>query len=116
MPHRVRDTRTFSEFALGRRRVELQDSSTAIGLGGMRAGDEGAADLGAVPAGLHAETQRLFGFDMTRREILHGMLSSLKRSIAHRAWGCDLGLRGKTIFLQLSSESRAKSASTAATR
>src|SRR6185295_16094504 len=70
----------FSHPALGRRRVELQDFSTAIRLGGMRAGDEGAADLGAVPAGLHAETQRLFGFDMTRREILHGMLSSLKRS------------------------------------
>src|SRR3954463_15060926 len=76
-----------SEFALGRRRVELEDFSAAIRLGGMRAGDEGAADLGAVPAGLHPETKRLFGFDMARREILHEMLSGLKRAITHRARG-----------------------------
>lgn len=41
----------------------------------MRAGDEGAADLGRVPAGLDTETQRFFGLDVTRREILHQALS-----------------------------------------
>jgi len=41
----------------------------------MRAGDEGAADLGRVPAGLDTETQRFFGLDVTGREILHQALS-----------------------------------------
>ena len=38
----------------------------------MRAGDERAAHLGAVPARHDAETQRFLGFDVARREILHG--------------------------------------------
>jgi len=41
----------------------------------MRARDEGSADLGRIPAGYHAKAERLFGFDVTRRKILHGMLS-----------------------------------------
>jgi len=36
------------------------------------AGDEGAAHLGAVPAGDDTETQRLLGFDVTCGKYLHG--------------------------------------------
>ena len=64
-----------SEFAFRGRRVDFRDSAETLFLGGMRARDKRAADLGAVPARLDAEAKRLFGFDMTRREILHGMLS-----------------------------------------
>ena len=38
----------------------------------VRSGDEGAADLGGVPARYDAETQRLFGLDVARGENLHG--------------------------------------------
>src|SRR5882757_7766609 len=60
---------------LCRRRIDLGDPAQAVGLGVMRARDEGTADLGRVPAGLDTETQRFFDLDVTRREILHQALS-----------------------------------------
>src|ERR1700675_860832 len=60
-----------SELLLDRRRIELGDFRKAIFLRRMRAADEGAAHLGAVPARHDAETQRLFGFDVARGENLH---------------------------------------------
>ena len=47
----------------------------AFSFGRMRARDESSADLGRVPAGLYPETKRFFFLDVTRREILHLMLS-----------------------------------------
>src|SRR5664279_3703297 len=60
-----------NELLLGRRRIELEDLRKTIFLRGVRTGDEGAAHLGGVPAGHHAETRRFFGFDVTRGKNLH---------------------------------------------
>src|SRR2546423_13320677 len=61
---------------LGRRRwIDFEDLAQAIGFGIMRARDEGAADLGRIPAGDDAEAQRFFSLDVTGREILHQVLS-----------------------------------------
>src|ERR1700722_11973213 len=60
------------EFLLGWRRIEFGDFRQAIFLRDMRAGDESAAHLGAVPARHDAETQRFLGFDVARRKNLHG--------------------------------------------
>ena len=53
------------------RRIDFSDPAQAVGFGRMRAGDEGSADFGRVPAGFHAEAKRFFCHDVTRREILH---------------------------------------------
>src|SRR5882757_5813433 len=91
-----------SESALRRRRIDFRDSAEALFLGGVRAGDERAADLGAVPARFDAETKRLFGFDMARREILHGGCFQVgARPLIERRVRV---VRGKTILVQLSSE------------
>ena len=55
-------------FSFGRRRIQLRDLTKTVGFGVMRARNEGAADLGRVPAGDHAETQRFFGQDVTGAE------------------------------------------------
>src|SRR3981189_1709245 len=68
-----------SELLLGRRRIELGDLGKAFFLRGVRAGDEGAAHLGAVPARHDAETQRLFGFDVTRGKNLHVISLRVRR-------------------------------------
>lgn len=53
------------------RRIDFSDPAQAVGFGRMRAGDEGSADFGRVPAGFHTEAKRFFCHDVTRREILH---------------------------------------------
>src|SRR5882757_3265744 len=58
-----------------RRRIDFQDPAQAIRFGRMRARDEGSADLGRIPSGLHPETERFFRHDVTWREILHQVLS-----------------------------------------
>src|SRR3954464_2485105 len=58
-----------------RRRIDFQDPAQAIRFGRMRARDEGSADLGQIPSGLHPETERFFRHDVTWREILHQVLS-----------------------------------------
>src|SRR3981189_1432756 len=70
--NRIRASNWSSELLLCRDRIEFGDLRKAIFLRGVRAGDEGAAYLGAVPARHDAETQRLFGLDVTRGEDLHG--------------------------------------------
>src|SRR6185295_4607738 len=64
-----------------RRRIDFRDLAKAVGFGRMRARDEGSADFGRVPAGLHAEAKRFFRHDMAWREVLHQVLSVLRRSI-----------------------------------
>jgi hypothetical protein len=59
---------------LGRRRIDLRDLDKAIGLGIVRPGDERSAHFCAVPAGYDAKPKRLFCLDVTRREILHGVI------------------------------------------
>jgi hypothetical protein len=56
-----------------RLRIDLFDLAKAIGFGIVRPGDERSAHFRAVPAGHDAEPKRLFHFDVTRREILHGL-------------------------------------------
>src|SRR6266508_239206 len=58
-----------------RRRIDFCDPAQAVRFGRMRARDEGSADLGRVPAGLHPEAKRFFRHDVTWREILHQVLS-----------------------------------------
>ena len=58
-----------------RRRSDFSDPAQAFRFGRMRARDESSADLGRVPAGLYPETTQFFFFDVTRREILHLMLT-----------------------------------------
>jgi hypothetical protein len=41
----------------------------------VRARDEGSADLGRIPPGYDPKAKRFFGIYVTRREILHEMLS-----------------------------------------
>src|ERR1700735_3148595 len=77
-----------SEFLSGRRRIELGDFGKAFFLRGVGAGDEGAAYLGAVPAGDDTETQRFFGLDMTGGKNLH------LASLVERRWRCCRTLRG----------------------
>jgi hypothetical protein len=74
--------RPHSSSFLCRRRIDFGNPAQAVGFGIMRARDEGSADLGRVPAGYDAETKRFFCLDMTRREILHRVLS---------VWPFDLG-------------------------
>src|ERR1700683_600299 len=80
-----------SELSLDRRRIELGDFRQAVFLRDVRAGDEGAADLGGVPARHDAEAQRLFGFDVTRGKNLHvaslGEAPAL-RPAAEGGFGC----------------------------
>jgi hypothetical protein len=56
-----------------RLRINLFDSAKAVGFGIVRTGNEGSAHLRAVPAGYDAKPKRLFRFDVTWREILHGL-------------------------------------------
>ena len=56
-----------------RLRIDLFDLKKTIGFGIVRPGDERSAYFGAVPAGHDAKPKRLFHFDVTRREILHGL-------------------------------------------
>src|SRR2546429_8205131 len=56
-------------------RIDFCDPAQAVRFGRMRARDEGSADLGRVPAGLDAEAKRFFRHDVTRRQILHQVLS-----------------------------------------
>src|ERR1700722_11696335 len=85
---RLHKSAPVAELLPDRRRVELGDFRKTFFLRGVRARDEGAADLGAVPAGHHAETLRLFGLDMTRGENLHG--GSFDGRCAHAAGtSCD---------------------------
>src|SRR6476620_7739212 len=58
-----------------RRRSDFSDLAQAFRFGSMRPRDESSADIGRVPAGLYPETKRFFFLDVTRREILHLMLS-----------------------------------------
>src|ERR1700742_3761459 len=59
----------------GRRRIDLRDPAQTVGFGVVRTRHECSADLGGIPAGRYAEAKRLFGLDVTRREILHQVLS-----------------------------------------
>src|SRR6186713_3327467 len=101
-----------------RRRIDFCDLAQAVGFGRMRARDEGSADFGRVPAGLHAEAKRFFRHDMAWREVLHQVLSVLRRSI----WSgrldevCSSLKAGRRLVHVSSAESRVRSASTAATR
>ena len=63
------------------RRIDFSDPAQAVGFGRMRAGDEGSADFGRVPAGFHTEAKRFFCHDVTRREILHHGAFGWGRSI-----------------------------------
>ncbi len=58
-----------------RRRIEFCDLRLALCQCGVWAGDECSADLGAVPARLHAEAKRLVGLHVTCREDNHNDLS-----------------------------------------
>src|SRR5437868_12968239 len=70
-----------------RRRIDFENPAQAIGLGIMRARDEGAADLGRIPAGDDTAAERFFGLDVTGREILHQVLSvCAARSCIEVAW------------------------------
>src|SRR5690242_6207845 len=71
----VSSTSACHHLLLCRWRVDFENPAQAIGLGIMRARDEGAADLGRIPAGDDTEAQRFFGLDVTGREILHQVLS-----------------------------------------
>jgi hypothetical protein len=62
-------------FLPGWRRVDLRDPAQAIGFGIVWTGYECSADLCGIPSRCHAEAKRLFNLDMTRREILHRVLS-----------------------------------------
>jgi hypothetical protein len=68
------------------------------------------------PARCDTEPERLFGFDVTRRKILHEMCFQESGSIFHRTRGEASACSANNQLVQLSLESRAKSASTAATR
>src|ERR1700704_530867 len=68
-----------------RRRIDLGDPAQAIGFGIMRARNEGAADLGRIPAGDDTEAERFFCLDVTGREILHQVLSSWPFDLASNA-------------------------------
>src|SRR6476646_10864203 len=61
-----------SESLFCRRWIELGDFREAFCMRRVRAGDKGATHLGAVPARCDTETQRFFGFDVTRGKNLHG--------------------------------------------
>jgi hypothetical protein len=106
--------RNFCDF--GRRRIDFCDLAKAVGLGIMRAGDKSSTHFCTVPAGDDAKPKRLLSLDVTRRKIGHGAtafrLAFDPLSSAERL----LRLFGEQPFAQLSSESRAKSESTAATR
>jgi hypothetical protein len=69
---------------LCRRRIDLGDLEKAIGFGVVRSGDERTAHFGAVPSGHDAKPERLFCFDVARREILHGGWLSRWRSTIER--------------------------------
>ena len=100
---------------LFRLRIDLFDLAKAIGFGIVRPGDERSAYFRAVPAGHDAKPKRLFHFDVTRREILHGLCNFqvCVRSLIGRLEVFD---HSKTWIAQLLSESRLKSAKTAAIR
>jgi hypothetical protein len=96
------------------RQLDLCDFAKAIGFGVMRPRDKRSAHFCAVPARYDAEPERLFGFDVTRRKILHGVCFQVGTRFHSGAGGFWLFCEQQ--FVQPSSESRAKSASTTATR
>jgi hypothetical protein len=115
MGHPGLDLHDGSAFLALCRRIDLRDFAKAIGFGVMRPRDKRSAHFCAVPARYNTEPERLFCFDVARRKVLHeacfqvGARSSIERRVSFR-------LFGEQPFIQLSLESRAKSASTAATR
>jgi hypothetical protein len=52
----------------------------------MRPRDECSAHFGAVPARYDTEPQRLFGFDVTRREILHEVCFQVSARSSIERW------------------------------
>jgi hypothetical protein len=98
-----------------RLRIDLFDPAKAIGFGIVRPGDERSAHFRAVPAGHDAKPKRLFRFDVTRREILHG-LCNFRVGVQSLIERLEVSDHSKTGNAQLLSESRVKSAKTAATR
>src|SRR5882757_482092 len=70
-----------------RRRVDLVDPDKTGGLGVVRPRHKRSADFGAVPAGYDTEPERLFGFDVTRRKILHEAAFSWRSVSAGRGKG-----------------------------
>src|SRR5437763_16310544 len=54
-------------------RIDLGDFPKAVGFGVMWPRDERSAHFCAVPARYDTEPERLFGFDVARRKILHGV-------------------------------------------
>jgi hypothetical protein len=58
-------------FALYRWKIEFCDFAKAIRFGAMRARNKSSTHLRVVPSRLNPETERLFRFDVSRREILH---------------------------------------------
>jgi hypothetical protein len=99
-------------FRLG---IDLFDLKKTIGFGIVRPGDERSAYFGAVPAGHDAKPKRLFHFDVTRREILHG-LNDFQVDVRFLIERLEVFDHSKTWIAQLLSESRLKSAKTASTR
>src|ERR1700756_4962679 len=95
--------------------THLCSFAKAIGFGSMRPRNERSAHFCTVPARHDTEPERLFCFDMTRREILQEVCfqESARSSIERRV---KLRLLRRTPFVQVSSQSRTKSASTTVTR
>jgi hypothetical protein len=98
-----------------RLRIDLFDLEKTISFGIVRPGDERSAYFRRVPAGHDAKPKRLFHFDVTRREILHG-LCNFRVDVRFSIERLEVFDHSKTWIAQLLSDSRLKSAKTAATR